>query len=143
MRILDEYQREKGEFSLAGLTYKEMREAVEKLLEGITRGSQRIKEIVNNLKDFARQDTAGLGGTVAINKVIAASVAMLNNRSRNIRKISCGIRQRTAGNPWKLSATGAGGYQPPYERLGGPYFHRFRHPGTTSYDSSTTRSSWR
>ena len=63
-RILDEYQQEKGEFSLAGLTYGEMREAVGKLLEGITGGSQRIKAIVNNLKDFARQDTEGLGGTL-------------------------------------------------------------------------------
>ena len=86
IRILDEYQQEKGEFSLAGLTYKEMREAVEKLLEGITRGSQRIKEIVNNLKDFARQDTAGLGGIVAINKVIAASVAMLDNEIKKHTK---------------------------------------------------------
>jgi len=79
-RILDEYRREKGEFSLAGLAYSEMREAVEKLLEGITGGSQRIKAIVDNLKDFARQDTAGLQGIVAINKVIADSVAMLNNQ---------------------------------------------------------------
>ena len=79
-RILDEYQRENGEFSLAGLTYAEMREAVGKLLEGVTGGSQRIKAIVDNLKDFARQDTAGLGGIVTINKVIAASVAMLNNQ---------------------------------------------------------------
>ena len=85
-RILDEYQREKGEFSLAGLTYKEMREAVGKLLGGITRGSQRIKAIVNNLKDFAREDTAGLGGTVAINKVIVASVAMLDNEIKNHTK---------------------------------------------------------
>lgn len=85
-RILDECQREKGEFSLAGLTYKEMREAVGKLLEGITRGSQRIKAIVNNLKDFARQDTAGLGGVVAINKVIAASVAMLDNEIKKHTK---------------------------------------------------------
>lgn len=85
-RILDEYRQEKGEFSLAGLTYAEMREAVGKLLDGITGGSQRIKAIVNNLKDFARQDTAGLGGIVAINKVIAASVAMLDNEIKKHTK---------------------------------------------------------
>lgn len=85
-RVLDEHQRENGEFSLAGLTYTEMREAVGKLLKGITRGSQRIKAIVDNLKDFARQDTAGLGGIVAINKVIAASVAMLDNEIKKHTK---------------------------------------------------------
>ncbi len=84
--ILDEYQRENGEFFLAGLTYAEMREAVGKLLDGITGGSQRIKAIVNNLKDFARQDTGGTGRSVIINEVIAASVTMLNNQIGKLTK---------------------------------------------------------
>ena len=85
-RTLDEYQRENGEFFLAGLTYAEMREAVGKLLDGITGGSQRIKAIVNNLKDFARQDTGGTGRSVIINEVIAASVTMLNNQIGKLTK---------------------------------------------------------
>jgi|Deesub1362A_J573_1020465.scaffolds.fasta_scaffold00073_26 hypothetical protein len=80
VRILDEYSRENGEFFLGGLPFSEMREVIPRLLSGITDGSRRIKSIVDNLKDFVRQDKSGLDGKVDINKVVTASALILSNQ---------------------------------------------------------------
>ncbi len=83
IKILTGYYHENGDFSIGGLPFSEMREVAPKLLSGITDGSRRIKNIINNLRDFARQDKASLDGLVNINDVILASVSILNNQIKN------------------------------------------------------------
>ena len=68
--VLDAYFRENGDFSLGGLPYSEMREVVPRLAPGISDASARIKAIVGNLKDFARQDTPNEHAPVQINDVV-------------------------------------------------------------------------
>ncbi|MBI2401002.1 MAG: PAS domain S-box protein [Deltaproteobacteria bacterium] len=79
-RILEKYYRDNGDFSLGGLPYSEMSEVVPELLSGITDGSRRIKGIVDNLKDFSRNDKAGLEGSFDVNRAVMASVSILSNQ---------------------------------------------------------------
>ena len=77
--VLDAHFREHGDFPLGGLPYSEMREVVPRLAEGISGASARIRGIVANLKDFARQDKSRGHGPVDVNDVVRASVAILNH----------------------------------------------------------------
>ncbi|MBU5615049.1 transporter substrate-binding domain-containing protein [Geomonas sp. Red51] len=54
--ILEEHYREHGDFMLGGVPYSEMREEIPRILDEMQDGAQRIKRIVNDLKDFARKD---------------------------------------------------------------------------------------
>lgn len=80
LRILSEYHLKSGDFPLGGLPFAEMQEIIPKLLAGINDGSHRIKNIVDNLKDFARQERSGLNGQVEINKVITSSASILGGQ---------------------------------------------------------------
>ncbi len=48
--VLDEYYKENGEFLLGNLPYSEMREKTDQILGWTVDNSNRIKEIVGNLK---------------------------------------------------------------------------------------------
>jgi PAS domain S-box-containing protein len=76
-RILDEYFRDNGDFSLGGIPYPEVGAATHKLIGGINEGSQRIKIIVDDLKDFARQDYAETSRKMDINEAILKAAAIL------------------------------------------------------------------
>ena len=80
VRQISESQGEEIDFTVGGLPFSEMREVMPKLLSGIGEGSRRIKNIVDGLKSFARQDTSLLDGSVDINKVITASAAIMGNQ---------------------------------------------------------------
>ena len=57
--ILDEHARASEDFALAGLPYAECRQELPEAIEEMLDGAQRIKRIVNDLKDFARRDDTG------------------------------------------------------------------------------------
>jgi PAS domain S-box-containing protein len=77
--VLDAFFRENGDFSLGGLSYSEMREVVPRLAAGISDASARIKAIVENLKDFARQDIPNRQAPVQLNDAVRMAVAILNH----------------------------------------------------------------
>lgn len=77
--ILKEYQNGNSSFSLGGIPYEEVLEAVPKLISGITEGSRRIKSICNKLRDFSRQDTSGRNSIIDLNHVINLAVDLLEN----------------------------------------------------------------
>jgi PAS domain S-box-containing protein len=79
-QILDLYRQEHGDYSLAGLPYSEMRDAIPKLFIGITDGSQRIKAIVEKLRDFARTDRGSLDGAVDMGRVVRDAVMILQSQ---------------------------------------------------------------
>lgn len=76
-RLLEEYFRQNGDFSLGGLPYPEVGMATRKLIAGISEGSERIKIIVDDLKDYARQDNAETDQEMDINDAIHKAVAIL------------------------------------------------------------------
>jgi len=77
--VLDRYRRENGDFPLGGLPYSEMRDVVPKLAAGISDASMRIKAIVANLKDFARQDEPRGHKPERINDAVRSAVGILNH----------------------------------------------------------------
>ena len=81
-RILTHYAEEHGEFYLGRLSFSEANEFIPKLLDGLVEGSHRINGIVTGLKDFARQEKSLLDQKVHINRVVEASLTMLQNQIR-------------------------------------------------------------
>ncbi|MBF0431167.1 MAG: hypothetical protein HQK83_07820 [Fibrobacteria bacterium] len=77
--ILDSYCEEKGDFMIAGLPYTDLRDEIGSLISGISEGSERIRMIVQSLKDFARQDPGAMNQQVSVNSVIKSSVIILAN----------------------------------------------------------------
>jgi PAS domain S-box-containing protein len=55
--VLDEYYREHGDFALANLPFSEASETLPELLSQVTKNSQRIQRIVENLKHLSRPDS--------------------------------------------------------------------------------------
>jgi len=78
--ILQKHYEENGDFSVGDkLKFTKIKESMPLLLGGINDGSQRIKNIVNDLKSFARKDTSGNLQKIDINKVIQTSVNLTAN----------------------------------------------------------------
>ena len=77
--FLDKYSEDHGDFMLAGLMYSEIRDEVSMIINGIKEGSERIKKIVQTLKDFARKDPGNLDQIVDIPDVIDDSVTILTS----------------------------------------------------------------
>lgn len=74
--ILEKYAVEHGDFKLAGLPFSRISGKIPKLYDGITGGSKRIKHIVNDLKDFARQSPINTGNDVDMNQVIVKTLQL-------------------------------------------------------------------
>ena len=79
MPVLDKYYEENGDFLIGGMNYSEMRENIPTLFTGITEGAKRIKQIVEDLKNYVREDTADLTQAVDINAVIMSAVSLVSN----------------------------------------------------------------
>ncbi len=87
--ILDEYCKEKGDFFVGQMKYSEMKESIPILFSGIREGAQRIKNIVEELKDFARQDTSELSPSVDVNLVVKSAITLTSTLiKRSTRKFS-------------------------------------------------------
>ena len=73
----ERYQRE-GDFLLAGVSYSRMRDEVPQMLEEMVHASQRIKRIVEDLKDFARPDAVAAMEPFELNRVVQAAVRLVD-----------------------------------------------------------------
>ncbi len=77
--ILDEYCEKNGDFMIGGLRYSEMRDRVPRLLSGITDGSKRIQQIVEDLRDFVKRDASDMNQSVDVNAVLRSATSLLSN----------------------------------------------------------------
>ncbi|MDZ7372258.1 MAG: ATP-binding protein, partial [candidate division KSB1 bacterium] len=77
--ILDRYLEENGDYVVAGMPYSIARDKIGELIAGIQKGSQRIQNIVNGLKDYARQDTGAMDQLVDLDEVVDAAIMIVNN----------------------------------------------------------------
>ena len=104
--ILERYYKENGDFLLGGLPYSEMRDTIPHLFTGVSEGSKRIKAIVQNLRDFARQDTSDLSQRVNINTVLESAINLLANQIKKAtRKFEVALGEnlpRVRGNRYRL-----------------------------------------
>jgi PAS domain S-box-containing protein len=81
--ILEKYYEENGDFILGGMKYTEMRANIPTLFSGISDGAKRIKHIVDELKNYVRDNTADLTQSVDINEVLKSAVSLLSNMIKN------------------------------------------------------------
>jgi polar amino acid transport system substrate-binding protein len=81
--VLEERFAKQGDFTLGGLPYSRMRDEVPHLLEEMQEGANRIKRIVEELKDFARQDNSAAVDTVDFNAVVKAAVRLVDSSLRS------------------------------------------------------------
>jgi PAS domain S-box-containing protein len=78
--ILQVYYEENGDFSVGDrLKFSKIKESMPLLLGGINDGAKRIKNIVEDLKSFARKDSSGYTQEVDINRVIQTSINLTAN----------------------------------------------------------------
>lgn len=76
--ILEEYYNVCQDFRVAHMPYSEMRVEVPRLFEGIESGSERIRKIVINMKNYARKDIPDEFQQVGMNDVVKAAVLLLS-----------------------------------------------------------------
>jgi PAS domain S-box-containing protein len=77
--ILDEYYNNNGDFSVAGMLYSSSKEKIGQSIDGILKGSERIKVITGNLTEYARMDSGKLNEMVDVNKAVDMAVLITNN----------------------------------------------------------------
>lgn len=80
--ILEERFLDEGDFMLGGLPYSRMRDEIPHLLDEMQDGAGRIKRIVEELKDFARQGGSTTPEPVDINCVAKAAARLLESTIR-------------------------------------------------------------
>jgi len=78
LAILDEHYREKGNFMVANLDWKEARVHLPEAVEGIQQGAIRISDIIGNLKSISRDESANKEPQADVNKVVQLSVSILS-----------------------------------------------------------------
>ncbi|MFH0728467.1 MAG: ATP-binding protein [Pseudomonadota bacterium] len=77
--ILEKYYQEYGDFSLARIPYSEMRGELTHLLDGIEEGAKRIRQMILNMKNFAKKDNWDMMQRVNMNAVITAALGLLSH----------------------------------------------------------------
>lgn len=93
--ILDEYYEENGDFTVSGIDYSTMRQQLPRLCSELEESAQRIREIVVDLKDYARQEGSGTSDPVSVNDVVQASVRLTAN---SVKKASADFSVTYAEN---------------------------------------------
>jgi polar amino acid transport system substrate-binding protein len=82
LETLESRYREQGDFQLAGLPYSRMRDEVPHMLEDMSEGALRIKRIVEDLKDYARQDSVARREPFDLNLVAQAALRLVDTSIR-------------------------------------------------------------
>lgn len=84
--ILEEYYEENGDFLVGGLNYSRMRKQMPVYQRGISEGAKSIGLIVNDLKNFARQENYERHEEININRVVNSSVALASDYIKKATK---------------------------------------------------------
>ncbi len=90
--LLDQYYDKYGDFLLAGIPFPEMRTEIPRLFDGIEDGSRRIRQIIWNMKDYARKNTLDMNQKVDLKEVVTAALGLLSHqikKSTDVIWIDC------------------------------------------------------
>lgn len=80
---LDEIYRKEGDFVLGGLPYSRIRDLIPQMLDETVEGAKRIKRIVEDLKDFSRQDVGEIVEKIDFNEIVRAAVRLVEPTIKN------------------------------------------------------------
>lgn len=81
--ILSRHFEVNGDFMLGGLRYQEIKQDLPFLFSEIVDSAVRIKRIVDDLKNFAREDEPDTDGIININDAIYTSARLVSNAIKN------------------------------------------------------------
>jgi len=81
--ILQEHYQKNGDFPLGSLSYSEMHLELPHLFKEMLDAATRIKNIVHDLKDFARKDAPEVDDDVDLNEVVQAAIRLVGNTIKN------------------------------------------------------------
>ncbi|RJQ14683.1 MAG: hypothetical protein C4560_11970 [Nitrospiraceae bacterium] len=76
-RLLSEKYGKDGDFMLGGVPFSELNDIAPKLLDGINEGATRIKNIVDNLRNFAKPESVKQDERVDVNKIVRNAATIL------------------------------------------------------------------
>lgn len=80
--VFEEHRARHGDFTLGNLRYSRLREALPRILAEALDASRRVKRIVEDLKNFARQGEPGLRDGVELEAVVQTAVRLVDNLIR-------------------------------------------------------------
>lgn len=80
--VMDRYYQENGDFLVGSMRYSALREELGGMLDDMKAGSQRIRRIVQELRDFALQSPSDLTEAVDINAVVKSAATLLGSMVR-------------------------------------------------------------
>jgi len=81
--ILEHHFQTHGDFELAGLNYSRIKKDIPPMLDEMLEGANHIRRIVNDLRDFARQEPQALLDNVNLNQVVAAAIRLTERTIRS------------------------------------------------------------
>ncbi|MBA3007126.1 MAG: PAS domain S-box protein [Proteobacteria bacterium] len=84
--ILDEFYNETGDFTVAGVDYTVMRQQLPRVCAELEESAARIRQIVVDLKDYARAETSGQMIHVDMNDVVQSGVRLTMNSICRVTK---------------------------------------------------------
>ena len=90
--LLERYHEKYGDFLLANIPFSEMRKEIPELFDGIEDGSKRIRQIILNMKNYARKNTLDMNQKVDLREVIRAAVGLLSHqikKSTDVMSVRC------------------------------------------------------
>lgn len=106
LEALDDHFQGDEEAMVGNLPYSRLRQHVPNLTRGIIVGSDRIKTIVRDMKDFLSQKASGMENRVDIGVVLQTSLSMLSNvlakRTAHLRVVQGQDLPLVFGNPHRL-----------------------------------------
>jgi len=95
--ILRQYYEAHGDYLLGGMPFSEAQPRIGQLIHGIGEGAQRIKAIVQNLRDFARRATGERNQPLQLNSVAESAIMLVRNLID--KSTSCFIFRPAEGLP--------------------------------------------
>jgi len=80
LRVLEHHRQQHGEFTIGGVPVEKALEGMPRLLEGVVRSTQRIRNTVGNLKHMARPDHGELDHQVDLEEVLQTTLSILQSQ---------------------------------------------------------------
>jgi len=77
--ILNHYYEDHGDFMMGGRRFSVRRDQIPDMFAGILDGSQRIKHIVDELRDYAREHPVAVTEAMDLNNIVKSALSLLSN----------------------------------------------------------------